>query len=367
MISSISLIRLLFVIVCTVFTTSYATTQTAEGFTLVNLILGIAGGLIFAFSVIAIDVFFKQVNLRIFNTALLGLLLGYFLGESLILVLNAALNLESLSNNIEALYLIRGGIFLFSVYLGMIITAKATDEVYLSIPFIRLKPSTQNKKDIIVDSSALYDPRIVDLAVSGLLDHHLVIPRFLVKELNSQLESPDENIKVRARRCLETLKKLENIPALELRYSDSDFAELKDTMSKLIRLARMMDANIITADISRVQQALIEGIRFINLHLLSNALKPLTQTGEFLNIKVLRYGKEPGQGVGYLDDGTMVVVNGGAEFINETIRAQVISVKNNPTGRMIFCNAVEEHLNGLSEPKPLLPELEAAHKSYFAL
>jgi uncharacterized protein YacL len=367
MISSISLIRLLFIIVCTLFATSYATTQTLEGFTLANFILGLAGGLIFSLAIIVAEFFLKQINLRIINTVILGLIFGYFLGEAVLLVLNAAINIDNLSNKMEIVQLIRGGLFLFCIYIGMVVTAKTADEIYLSIPFIRLKPSTQNKKDIIVDSSALYDPRIVDLAVSGLLDHHLVIPRFLVKELNSQLESPDENIKMKARRCLETLKKLENIPTLEVRYSDTDFAELKDAMSKLIRLARMMDANIITADISRVQQALIEGIRFINIHLLSNALKPLTQTGEFLTIKVLRYGKEPGQGVGYLDDGTMVVVNGGAEFINETIRAQVISVKNNPTGRMIFCNAVEENLNGLPEPKSMLPELETTHKNYFAL
>src|ERR1044072_7233269 len=103
-----------------------------------------------------------------------------------------------------------------------------------------------------------------------------------------------------------------------------------------------MNTNIITSDINRIQQASIEGVRIINIHLLSNALKPLTQAGEFINIKIQRYGKEPRQGVGYLDDGTMVVVNGGAEFIGETIKAQVLSVKHTSSGRMIFCNAAEE-------------------------
>lgn len=137
-------------------------------------------------------------------------------------------------------------------------------------------------------------------------------------------------------------------------------------MAKLIRLARLQDANIMTADINRVQQAMIDGIRIINLHLLANALKPITQTGEFLHIKIQRYGKEPRQGVGYLEDGTMVVVNGGAEFIGETIKTQVLSVKHTSSGRMIFCNAMDESL-GLEEP-PLTPQdAESSHKNYFAL
>ena len=367
MITSLSLIRLLFIVVCTLFTTSFAIMQTTEGFTLTNMVLGFSGGIIFAFAIIGLDFFLKQVNLRMLNGVILGLIIGYFLGEALMLVLNAALNLDAVSKGNELLSFVRGIVFLLSIYMGMTTVAKSADEIYLSIPFVRLKPSNQNKKDILVDSSALLDPRIVDLAVSGLLDHHLIVPRFLVKELNSLIETSDEGAKIRVKKGLETLKKLESIPTLGLKYSDTDFTELKDSMSKLIRLARVMDADIITADVSRVQQALIEGIRFINIHILANALKPLTQTGEFLTIKILRYGKEPGQGVGYLDDGTMVVVNGGAEFINETIRSQVISVKNNPTGRMIFCNAMEDHLNGLAESKSPHSELESTHKSYFAL
>lgn len=367
MITSISLIRLLFIVVCTLFTTSFAIMQTTEGFTLTNIILGFSGGLVFAFAIIGLDFFLKQINLRILNIVILGLIIGYFLGESLMLVLNSALNLDTLSKSNELLSFVRGIVFLLSIYMGMITVAKTADEIYLSIPFVRLKPANQNKKDIILDSSALLDPRIVDLAVSGLLDHHLVVPRFLVKELNSLADSSDEGAKIRVKKGIETLKKLESIPTLALKYSDTDFPDLKDSMSKLIRMARAIDADIITADVSKVQQALIEGIRFINIHMLANALKPLTQTGELLTIKILRYGKEPGQGVGYLDDGTMVVVNGGAEFINETIRSQVISVKNNPTGRMIFCNAMEDHLNGFGEPKSTHQELESTHKSYFAL
>jgi len=132
--------------------------------------------------------------------------------------------------------------------------------------------------------------------------------------------------------------------ALEMRYNDSDFPEVKDPLSKMVRLARLLDANILTADLSQIQIPAIEGLRFINLHDLSKALKPLMQTGEHIRIKIQRYGKEPRQGVGYLDDGTMVVVNGGGQFIGETIEVQVLSVKHTTSGRMIFCNAMTEEM-----------------------
>jgi uncharacterized protein YacL len=188
----------------------------------------------------------------------------------------------------------------------------------------------------------LSDARIIDLAATGLLDHQLILPRFLVKELYLQAETGDELSKSKARRCLETVKKLEAIPNLELRINETDFQDVKEPFNKQLRLARLLDASLLTADISRIQMASIEGIRIINIHALSHALKPFMQTGESIKIKIQRYGKEPRQGVGYLEDGTMVVVNGGGDYIGETIDTQVLSVKHTSSGRMIFCNALEE-------------------------
>ncbi len=174
-----------------------------------------------------------------------------------------------------------------------------------------------------------------------------MIPRFIIKELYASAEMGDEISKSKARRCLDVVKKLEAVPGLELRFNDTDFPDVKETQGKLMRLARLLDANLLTADISRIQIASVEGIRIINIHTLSNALKPLMQAGEFIKIKIQRYGKEPRQGVGYLDDGTMVVVNGGGNYIGEIIDAKVLSVKHTSSGRMIFCNAIDE--DSLSE------------------
>ncbi|MCE5315791.1 MAG: hypothetical protein LLG04_00320 [Parachlamydia sp.] len=363
---SLTFIRSFFILLSILFVTTYLTTFTPDSLNATNAIIGVVLGSLFGLLLIGTELLFKNFNLRSLNIAMIGLLCGYLLGEAILLVFKTAVDASTLALAPSTLALIRIAIFLFTTYLGMILTARAADELYVSIPFIRFKPTSHKKKDILLDQSALMDPRIIDLASSGLLDNQLILPRFMLKELNSSLETSDETLKAKARRCLDAIKKLENIPSLDLRFVDNDFPELKDPMAKLIRLARLQDANLMTADINRVQQAMIDGIRIINLHMLANALKPITQAGEFLHIKIQRYGKEPRQGVGYLEDGTMVVVNGGAEFIGETIKTQVLSVKHTSSGRMIFCNAMDESME-LQETAHPAADAENSHKNYFAL
>lgn len=335
--------RTLFMVLSIFFMTTYMISGPA-GYTGSNLITGVVMGAILGLALIGFDLLFKRFNLRAFNVAILGLFIGYLMGQALVLVLSAVLQISAASIHLQpqVLEVIQIALFLFGIYLGTLMTIRASDELYVSIPFVRFSATAQKKKDLIIDASVLSDARILDLAGSGVIDHHLVLPRFLVKELYIQAEAQDESHRSKGKRSLEIVKKLEALPELGLRYNDTDFPEVKDPMGKLIRLARLLDANIMTADISRVQMAAIEGVRVINLHTLSNALKPLMQAGEHIKIKIQRYGKEPRQGVGYLEDGTMVVVNGGGEYIGETIDAKVLSVKHTSSGRMIFCNAPDE-------------------------
>lgn len=335
--------RIFFFILSVFFITIYMVGTTIGDVT-INAAIGVLIGVAFAFLLFGFDILFRRFNLRSFNIAIVGLFIGYLMGQALVLILNTILHISSKTFILtpQFLEITRIALFLFGLYLGTLMTIRASDELYVSIPFVKFTAIAQKKKDLLIDSSILADSRIIDLASSGLVDHHLVIPRFTIKELYAQVEMGEEITKVKAKRCIETLKKLEDIPALELRYNDTDFPEIKDQASKLFRLARLLDANILTADISRVQSASIEGIKIINLHALSNALKPLMQAGEQIKIKIQRYGKEPRQGVGYLEDGTMVVVNGGGDFIGEIIDAQVLSVKHTSSGRMIFCNAFDQ-------------------------
>lgn len=321
---------------------------------MVNGLIGVGLGVIFSAVLVGFDIAFRKYNLRSFNVAIIGIFIGYLMGQALVLILKAILDISSISNVLQphTLEIVKIGLFLFGIYLGTLMTLRASDELYISIPFVRFTQVTQKKKDLLIDTSVLADARVIDVAATGLLDYQLVLPRFILKELYAQSEVGDEAARSKARRCLEIVKKLEGISHLEMRVNDNDFPEVKDLMGKLVRLARLLDANILSADISKVQMSSVEGITVVNIHALSNALKPLMQTGEFIKIKIQRYGKEPRQGVGYLEDGTMVVVNGGGDFIGETIEARVLSVKHTSSGRMIFCNAAEEDGISYSDAEP---------------
>ncbi len=336
-------LRTLFVILSVFFMTLYMMTRKV-GSTATNAIIGVFIGLAFGLLLIGFDRLFKRFNLRSFNIAVIGLFIGYMMGQVLVLILNVILDISRISfvMHPHALEMIKIALFLFGTYLGTIMILKASDELYVSIPFIRFTPTTLKKKDVIVENSVLTDARILDAANTGLFDHQLIIPRFAIKELYAQAEVGDELTKMRARRGLETIKNLEHLPHLDLKFHDTDFPDVQEPFAKLLRLARLIDANILTADIGRTQAEAVEGIRIINVHALANALKPLMQAGEMIKIKVQRFGKEPRQGVGYLEDGTMVVINGGGDYLGEIVTANVLSVKHTTSGRMVFCNVVEE-------------------------
>jgi uncharacterized protein YacL len=340
---SLAFLRTLFFLLSIFFMTTYMLSS-STGSIQTNALIGVGIGSLFGLLLIGFDTLFRRFNLRSFNIGIVGLFIGYLMGEALVLVFDAILDISKVSFILQpqVLEMIKISLFLFGTYLGTIMTLKASDELYVSIPFVKFAPTAQKKKDLIVDSSVLSDARIIDFAATGILDHVMIIPRFLIKEIYAHSEIGDELTKAKAKKSLEVIKKLEAIENLDLRFNDTDFPEVKDIHGKLIRLSRLIDANILTADISKIQMATIEGIKIINLHTLSNALKPLMQAGEFIKIKIQRYGKEPRQGVGYLDDGTMVVVNGGGKFIGEIIDAQVLSVKHTSSGRMVFCNACDD-------------------------
>jgi len=338
---SLAFVRIFFAVLSIFFMTTYMLSRSTEGPLVANTLSGVAIGVVFSLLLFGFDMLFRRFNLRSFNITVIGLFVGYLMGQALVLICNVILDLSTLSSVLtpRALEIIKIALFLFGTYLGSIMTLRASDELYISIPFVKFAPTTQKKKDLLIDASILSDARIIDVCTTGVLDQHLIIPRFVIKELYAHTETEDEQVRSRARHSLDVIKRLEQIPSLRLRFNDTDFPEVKDISSKYIRLARLLEANILTADISRVQTASVEGVQIINLHALSNALKPLMKTGEVIRIKVQRYGKEPRQGVGYLDDGRMVVINGGGNFIGSIIDAKVLSVKHTSSGRMIFCNA----------------------------
>ncbi len=336
---TVTLTRIIFLLLSTTLFTLYTTTT---GFTATNALIGVGIGTAVSLLLITAEYQLRKFTLKELNTTTLGIFLGYLLGQVFLLVTNAAIDLSTTPISEATTQLLNVVVVLFCVYLGTTFVQRGSEEFHVSIPFVKFQSTSDKKKDILLDLSLISDPRLIDLCSSGLVNNHLVIPKFTLKELYNLLEKGDESMRHKARRALDVIRKLESIPNLNLKHTDTDFPEIKDHVEKIVRLARLTDASVITADINRIQQSSIEGIVIINIHALANALKPITQNGEELTIKIQRYGKEARQGVGYLEDGTMVVVNGGAEYIGEMIKAKVLSVKHTSSGRMIFCNAPDE-------------------------
>ncbi len=341
--TSLSFLRVFFVILSLFFMTAFMVSLPIGPIWQKSLI-GLGVGLLFSSVLFSLEALFKRYNLKAFNTVILGLFVGYLAGQALALTCDAFVNLSHMKMTLQpqTIDLMRVSCFLLGSYLGTLLVVHFADEILISIPFVKLSSPSSRKKDLLIDITTLADSRILDLAATGILNNSLIIPKFLVAELYSQAESYDDMLKTRAKQSLETLKKLESIPELGLRFDETKFSSEDEPFVLLLRLARLCDANLLTADISQAQIPAVEGIQIINLHSISNALKPLMQAGESMTMKIQRYGKEPNQGVGYLEDGTMVVVNGGGDFIGETIEVQVLSVKHTSSGRMIFCNTMDE-------------------------
>lgn len=338
---STAFIRILFFIFSLFVFITFSITRFDLGFVGYNIAIGAIAGTLFSAIIYGIDKFAKASNLKALNITTLGLFFGYLLAQAFLALFDLTVSSGILPISQDVNQLLRLTVVLFCGYFGVILTVKAAQELTLSIPFVKFNPVQEKKKDILLDSYTLVDPRLLDLANSGLLDHQLVIPQYAIKELQSNVESGDDQIRFKSKKALDTFKKLEAMPGLDIRTIEKDAPDIQEHYLKLMWIARQIDANILTADISKIQQSEMEGLKVININFLSQVLKPITSAGEHLQIKVLRFGKEPRQGVGYLDDGTMVVINGGAEFMGQTIRALVLSVKSTPAGRMIFCNAAE--------------------------
>ena len=217
-------------------------------------------------------------------------------------------------------------------------------ELLALIGFSRPDPAqTRRIRGALLDTSVIIDGRILDLARTGFLDMPLIVPRFILKELQQVADSSDPIRRNRGRRGLDVLTELQKDPELIVEFRDDDPPGEAEVDSKLIRLARKSNLAILTNDFNLNRIARLEGAVVLNLNELTNALKPVAIPGEELQVAVVKEGKELGQGVGYLDDGTMVVIENGRRHLNQTVVATVTSVLQTAAGRMIFASTTPTH------------------------
>ncbi|NGX46183.1 MAG: putative PIN and TRAM-domain containing protein YacL, partial [Chlamydiae bacterium] len=254
---SLFCIRTLLFILCIALMTSYSV-GTAHHASPLDWIWGISLGIGFGITLLIIDHLLRGVNLRLFNATVLGLFVGYLLALAATTLFDSVLRLPSVHIHAETVSLLKIIILLAGSFLGVMATVRASEEFYCVIPFIRFTPKEAKSKKLILDKSSLTDGRVIDLAASGIIDHRLTIPRFLVKELYEQENSPDEMKRHRARSALAAMKRLESIPSLQLHYHDLDFPDEEETPKKMHRLARLLDADILTADINPASQETVE-------------------------------------------------------------------------------------------------------------
>ena len=186
----------------------------------------------------------------------------------------------------------------------------------------------------VVDTSIIVDGRIVEILESGFVEGTLILPRFVLRELQTIADSTDVSRRARGRRGLEVLKRLQELGHLEI--SERDYDDLREADAKLVRLAQDLGGKLLTTDYNLNRVAHVEGVDVLNINELANAVKPVVLPGEEMHVQIIRDGKEPNQGVGYLDDGTMIVVEQGRRLIGESVDVLVTSVLQTAAGRMIF-------------------------------
>jgi uncharacterized protein YacL len=334
---SLLFIRLFFIFISMFFMTTYNASALGE-WSLANIIKGVIFGGGIGGLLISLDVLFRKFRLRSLNVLVVGLFCGYLLGQGVISIFNSILSFTATAISYDLIGAIHTMTMLVCTYFGIIVTWRSSEEFNISIPFVKLQPLQKKNRTFIVTPSLLCDSRTIDLATSGFLDNCLIIPRFVIQELQTFADSSDEQTTKKGHHGLGIWKKLESQASLNFTYDDTFIPEAKTCEQKLSKLSKLLSANILTSEMADAQFNSSDDYKVINIQSLANAFKPLLKSNESLSIKIQRYGKEPRQGVGYLDDGTMVVINGGGEYIGQVIDVQVLSVKHTSSGRIIFCN-----------------------------
>lgn len=226
-------------------------------------------------------------------------------------------------------------------YFGLMVGLRRTDDlpdVFSRTDNRNLKSRTANSKGSpkILDTSVIIDGRISDITKSGFLEGDLIVPGFVLEELQHIADSSDVLKRNRGRRGLDILNKIQKEPYSNVRIVEEDYGEINEVDSKLVRLAKDMGGKVVTNDYNLNKVCELQGVPVLNINELANAVKPVVLPGEELKVQVIKDGKEQGQGVGYLDDGTMIVVDGGRRYIGQSVAVLVTSVLQTAAGRMIF-------------------------------
>ena len=272
----------------------------------------------------------------------LGALLGGAVGLGMAKGIGAALFWADSSNRRVAF--LHGFLLLVLPYIGMVLGGRRGDWLEPARLMSLFRASGPQRRYKILDTSVIIDGRIADLCDTGFIDGTLVIPQFVLKELQLVADSADSMKRNRGRRGLDILQKIQKMSGVEVSISDADYPDVREVDLKLIELAKTLQGKIVTNDFNLNKVAQLRGVDVLNINELANALKPVVLPGEIMKVFILKEGKEYNQGVAYLDDGTMVVVDNARKMISKTIDIVVTSVLQTTAGKMIFGRYIDPSL-----------------------
>ena len=293
-------------------------------------------GLLIGVLVVLVDIMLKGFSLRGLSAITFGLAVGavvaFFISSSPLFEYGDP----------QAVYLFRLALFLVCSYLGTVIALRGKDEFNLVIPYVRFIPHDVDVPLVVVDTSALIDGRVAKVCEAGFINAALVIPRFVLTELQHVADSTDPLRQARGRRGLEVLNDLRRIKNLDLRIHESEVSKRQDVDAKLVFLAQSMRAKLLTTDYNLAKMAEFHGVPWLNLNHLAAALRQELSVGDTIEISLVKLGKEEGQAVGFFEDGSMVVVNAARSYVGRRVTAEITSVLPSAGGKMVFARFVGE-------------------------
>lgn len=328
------IVRTLLVLACSTsgYFIAYYLMAEASSYAAFQAIIGFIIGLIVALLVIQLEKEIRKLSLRIISGGVIGMLVGLSIALMLGFGLNMIVKITK-SQLIPWIYLLLTGIL---GYLGLVLGSKKVEDFNF-----RNTEATEPVIKRLLDTSVIIDGRIADICETGFLDGALIVPRFVLNELQFIADSSDSMKRSRGRRGLDILNRMQKSSSITIEIVEQDFPKIKGVDGKLVALAQKINAKLLTNDYNLNKVAELQGVHVLNVNELANAMKPVVLPGEPMVVKIIREGKEPGQGVGYLDDGTMIIVDSAQRMINSTVEVVVTSVLQTTAGRMIFTELKE--------------------------
>ncbi len=323
------IVRALLVLACSIsgYFIAYYVADTSS-YALFQGIVGLIIGLGVALLVIQVEKDIRKLSLRIIAGGVIGMVVGLLIALMLGFGLNLVAKIQQNQHIVPWIYLFLTGVL---GYLGLVLGSKKAEE--FSFRNTEEKETANNR---LLDTSVIIDGRIADICDTGFLDGALIVPRFVLNELQFIADSSDSMKRSRGRRGLDVLNRMQKSSSIHIEIVEQDFPKIKGVDGKLVALAQKINAKLLTNDYNLNKVAELQGVRVLNVNELANAMKPVVLPGEPMTVKIIREGKEPGQGVGYLDDGTMIIVDSAQRMINATVDVVVTSVLQTTAGRMIF-------------------------------